>query len=57
MLGLDFSSEMVRLARKKAAARHVSNRVQFREGDALDVPEPNGFFDIVSLGFGVRVRA
>jgi demethylmenaquinone methyltransferase/2-methoxy-6-polyprenyl-1,4-benzoquinol methylase len=54
VLGLDFSSEMIRRARQKASARRVSNRVQFREGDALDIPEPDGFFDIVSVGFGVR---
>jgi demethylmenaquinone methyltransferase/2-methoxy-6-polyprenyl-1,4-benzoquinol methylase len=54
VLGIDISSEMVLLARKKASARHVSNRVQFREGDALDVPEPDRRFDIVSVAFGVR---
>jgi len=54
VLGLDFSGEMVRRAREKASARGVSNRVQFREGDALDIPEPDGYFDIVSIGFGVR---
>lgn len=54
VLGLDFSGEMVRRAREKASARGVSNRVQFREGDALDVPERDGYFDIVSSGFGVR---
>ncbi len=54
VIGLDFSGEMVRRARQKAAARHVSNRVQFREGDALDIPEPDGRFDVVSVGFGVR---
>jgi demethylmenaquinone methyltransferase/2-methoxy-6-polyprenyl-1,4-benzoquinol methylase len=54
VVGLDFSSEMIRRARQKASARRVSNRVQFREGDALDIPEPDGFFDITSVGFGVR---
>jgi demethylmenaquinone methyltransferase/2-methoxy-6-polyprenyl-1,4-benzoquinol methylase len=54
VLGLDLSAEMVRLARKKAAARKLSHRVQFREGDALEIPEPDGFFDIVSIGFGLR---
>lgn len=54
VLGLDFSVDMIRRARQKAAARRVSNRVQFREGDALDIPEPDGFFDVVSIGFGVR---
>lgn len=54
VLGLDFSADMIRRARQKAAARHVSNRVQFRAGDALDIPEPAGWFDIVSVAFGVR---
>ena len=54
VLGLDFSADMIRRARQKAAARHVSNRVQFREGDALDIPEPAGYFDIVSAAFGIR---
>ncbi len=54
VLGLDFSGEMVRRARQKAAARRLSHRVQFREGDALEIPEPDGYFDIVSIGFGVR---
>ena len=45
---------MVRRARQKAAARRLSSRVQFREGDALEIPEPDGYFDIVSIGFGVR---
>ena len=53
-MGLDFSQEMVARARRKASSRKVSNRVQFRTGDALDVPEPDGYFDIVSVGFGVR---
>jgi demethylmenaquinone methyltransferase/2-methoxy-6-polyprenyl-1,4-benzoquinol methylase len=54
VLGLDFSEEMIRRARKKASARRVSNRVQFRVGDALDIPEPDGYFDVVASGFGVR---
>ena len=54
VLGIDFSPEMVHRARKKASARRLSNRVQFREGDALDIPEPDGRFDIVSVGFGIR---
>jgi demethylmenaquinone methyltransferase/2-methoxy-6-polyprenyl-1,4-benzoquinol methylase len=54
VLGIDFSPEMVRRARQKAAARRLSNRVQFREGDVLDIAETDGRFDIVSVGFGVR---
>lgn len=54
VLGIDFSGEMVERARGKAARRNVPPRVQFRAGDAMDIPEPDGSFDIVSCGFGVR---
>lgn len=54
VLGLDFSQEMVHRARRKASARRLSGRAQFRSGDALDIPEPDAYFDLVSVGFGVR---
>jgi demethylmenaquinone methyltransferase/2-methoxy-6-polyprenyl-1,4-benzoquinol methylase len=54
VLGIDLSSEMVRRAREKASANGLDRRVQFREGDALRVPEADGAFDVVSVGFGVR---
>jgi demethylmenaquinone methyltransferase/2-methoxy-6-polyprenyl-1,4-benzoquinol methylase len=54
VLGLDFSPDMIRRAQGKAAVRGVVDRVRFREGDALAVPEPDGSFDIVSIAFGVR---
>lgn len=54
VLGLDFSSEMVRRAREKAAARHLGTRAVFREGDALATGEPDGAFDVVSIAFGLR---
>ncbi|GJM45001.1 MAG: demethylmenaquinone methyltransferase [Gemmatimonadota bacterium] len=54
VIGLDFSDAMVQRARRKAAKAKVSNRAQFRSGDALSIPEPDGYFDLVSVGFGVR---
>lgn len=54
VVGFDFSYEMICNARTKATARRLSRRVQFRVGDALDVPEPDARFDIVSIGFGLR---
>lgn len=54
VLGLDFSREMVDRARVKAAARGFSDRALFRTGDALNTTEPDGSFDVVSVGFGVR---
>jgi demethylmenaquinone methyltransferase/2-methoxy-6-polyprenyl-1,4-benzoquinol methylase len=54
VIGLDFSAEMIARARAKARRRRVAARVEFRTGDALSIAEPDGRFDIVSVGFGVR---
>lgn len=43
--GVDFSAEMVRLARQKASA--VTVPVRFTEGNAADPPLPAGSFDVV----------
>lgn len=52
--GLDFVEEMLVLAKRKAAQRHLSERVRFLQGDALDLPFPSGSFDTVSVAFGIR---
>jgi demethylmenaquinone methyltransferase/2-methoxy-6-polyprenyl-1,4-benzoquinol methylase len=54
VLGIDFSGAMIERAKAKAAARKLDGRVRFREGDALVTGEPDGAFDIVSIGFGLR---
>ncbi len=54
IVGLDFSDEMIVRARAKAERRGLAHRVQFRVGDALSTSEPDGRFDVVSVGFGVR---
>ncbi len=45
--GLDFSSEMLSVAREQNPA------VEFREGDAEDLPFPNEQFDAVVMNFGL----
>ena len=52
MIGCDFSEPMLDLARRKAAGRGAS--VQFEWADALDLPYPDGSFDAVTVGFGLR---
>ncbi len=52
VVGLDFSKEMLLLARDKAHERNVE--VEFREGDALNLPFPAHEFDIASIAFGIR---
>jgi demethylmenaquinone methyltransferase/2-methoxy-6-polyprenyl-1,4-benzoquinol methylase len=46
--GLDFSDRMLDRAARK------SDAVEWRRGDALDLPFPDGSFDAVTVGFGVR---
>ncbi len=52
--GIDFSGAMIERARAKAASRKLDDRVRFREGDALATGEPDGAYDVVSIGFGLR---
>jgi demethylmenaquinone methyltransferase/2-methoxy-6-polyprenyl-1,4-benzoquinol methylase len=54
IVGLDFSPQMLERARAKAARAGLSERVDFREGDALEVPWPTGSFDVVCNSFGLR---
>jgi demethylmenaquinone methyltransferase/2-methoxy-6-polyprenyl-1,4-benzoquinol methylase len=46
--GLDFSEDMLRRASRKSAT------IDWRLGDALALPFPDGCFDAVTVGFGVR---
>lgn len=46
-VGLDFSGQMI------VKARALFPDVEFREGDALDLPFPDGAFDRVVMNFGL----
>ena len=63
VLGIDFTYEMLPLARKKAAARPVrgvggqftlGHLTQFTCGDAAALPLEDGSADVVSIAFGIR---
>ncbi len=49
---MDFSEPMLALAREKAAARRAD--VDFRVGDALDLPFADDSFDAATVAFGIR---
>ena len=51
VIGVDFTTEMVRLAADKAPA---SARCQFVRGDALHLPLAGGKASIASIAFGLR---
>jgi demethylmenaquinone methyltransferase/2-methoxy-6-polyprenyl-1,4-benzoquinol methylase len=48
VIGLDFCRPMLDLAKTK------TTRISFVEGDALRLPFPDGTFDAVTIGFGLR---
>ncbi len=55
--GVDFSSEMLRLAERKAArARRLrgATRPSYLEADVTAIPFADNSFDIVSIAFGIR---
>ena len=51
VVGLDVTYRMIELARRKRAG---ARSPRFLVGDMLTLPFPNGSFDIVSIGYGLR---
>ena len=51
VVGLDITYRMIELARRKRAR---SGLVRFLVGDMLALPFPNGSFDVVTIGYGLR---
>jgi demethylmenaquinone methyltransferase/2-methoxy-6-polyprenyl-1,4-benzoquinol methylase len=53
--GLDFSSRMLEIARdRQSKGGGAFARMQFTQGDAQSLPFPDGTFDIVTIGYGLR---
>lgn len=48
VIGLDFSSEMLKLAKSK------NKNVVFMQGDCINLPFKNGEIDYITMGFGLR---
>jgi demethylmenaquinone methyltransferase/2-methoxy-6-polyprenyl-1,4-benzoquinol methylase len=52
--GLDFSKNMLDVARKRADAVNASAGLSFVQGNAMDMPFENDSFDVVVVSFGLR---
>ncbi|MCC8034409.1 MAG: bifunctional demethylmenaquinone methyltransferase/2-methoxy-6-polyprenyl-1,4-benzoquinol methylase UbiE [Rikenellaceae bacterium] len=52
--GLDLSEGMLAVARRRATAAGVENRIEFLQGEAERLPFADGSFDAVTASFGVR---
>lgn len=51
---LDFSADMLEIAKKKVAAAGMAERVTLIQGDAMNLPFDDQMFDRVTIGFGLR---
>jgi len=54
VVGIDFSEEMLRVARRKTAAAGLAISVGFALGDAESLALPDAAFDGATMGFGIR---
>jgi len=54
IVGLDLSNEMMEFGRKKASQHNASDIISFIQGDSENMPFENNFFDVITVGFGVR---
>jgi demethylmenaquinone methyltransferase/2-methoxy-6-polyprenyl-1,4-benzoquinol methylase len=52
--GIDFSPDMLRVARRKVRERGLEDRVELRQGDMRKIPAESGAFDAVTISFGIR---
>ena len=52
--GIDISSKMMEIGRKKVSAKRLSGKIVFREGEAENIPFEDNRFDVVMVAFGVR---
>src|SRR5512136_615998 len=50
----DINRAMMRIGQAKVAASHLTERVRFVQGDAERISFPDGSFDAVMVGFGIR---
>ena len=54
VLGIDFSSEMLRHAHRKVLERRLGDRVRLARGDATAIPLRDGEMDAAMVAFGIR---
>ncbi|MBI5585718.1 MAG: bifunctional demethylmenaquinone methyltransferase/2-methoxy-6-polyprenyl-1,4-benzoquinol methylase UbiE [Deltaproteobacteria bacterium] len=54
IFGLDFAAPMLAAARSKILRAALADRISNLQGDALNLPFPDGHFDTVTMAFGIR---
>ncbi|MFC2034617.1 ubiquinone/menaquinone biosynthesis methyltransferase [Chloroflexota bacterium] len=54
LTGIDYSRPMLVIAKKKAETLARGRRISFANGDAANIPFPDGYFDCVGISFAFR---
>lgn len=54
VVGIDFSPEMLRLAKPKVTQMDGGQSVELAAADAFDLPFQPGGFDVITMAFGIR---
>jgi demethylmenaquinone methyltransferase/2-methoxy-6-polyprenyl-1,4-benzoquinol methylase len=54
VLGLDFSSQMLRIGQRKLREAGMTDRAPLVRADAMRLPMAAGSVDVVTIGFGIR---
>lgn len=54
IIAADFCEPMLEVAKAKASRLGLRERITFRVADAAELPYDDGYFDIVTIGFGFR---
>jgi len=52
--GLDFAMEMMAVGLPKVNRAQLADRIQFLQGDAMQIPLPDNTVDVVAVAFGIR---
>ena len=53
-LGLDISTEMIKVGQKKIKKKNLNHIIQLKEGDATQIDLPNNSKDLITMAFGIR---
>lgn len=54
IVGLDPSSRMLEVGRRKIEQLRLGKRIEFVQGDAQSLPFPDQSFDAITMAFGIR---
>lgn len=54
VVGIDFSPDMLRVARRKIRERGLDGQVELRQGDMREIPAESESFDTMTISFGIR---